>query len=159
MANTGRVKKCNLAIRAHEIIAVHKLCPYETTLVFQNPKYSAIGPNLGITHEVHFTGSSIPRATMAESLANPNHDIGIITWFAAASAIDRPSHSKALVFLDQVLYFMTWTDILGSGHGRQSDPRRFRDGRMVSYLRLVTNEEHRQLIFEHVRKLFQSYAR
>lgn len=148
-----RAKKRNLAIRAHEFIAVHKLCPYETTLVFKNPKYSAIGPGLGITHEVHFTGLSITGAMAAENLANPNHDIGIITWFAAASAIDRPSHSKALVFLDQVLYFMTWTDILGSGHGKQNDPRRFRDGRMISFLRLVTNEEHRQLIFEHVRNI------
>lgn len=150
----------NISIKSHEFIGVDKVCPYETELIVQGPR-RAVGGQVKntrrhlsdpleqkITHEVRMCANSITKAK--EYVVDANVKIALVIWFSSASAIGRPSHSKSLVFEDEVYYFLTWTDILGKGHGRENDPRRIRDKKLINYLQMVENERHKQLIFDQI---------
>lgn len=134
----------NLTIKIHKFTCIKKVCPYETELVILKGK-----PDTScITHEVHLSHNTLTKSS--QDINNPNHNIATIIWFGAASAIGRPSNSKALYYNDDVYYFLSWTDILGPKHRRQNDPRRQRNGLLIHYLQKVENERHRELITQQI---------
>ena len=148
----------NLNVKSHQIIGVHKVCPYETEILSMGPRfthhgkvyqsYRSVCPHTEITHEIHFVSRRY--ADSIQNVGSPQQDVAMIVWFGAASAVGRPSSSKAVIFGDDVYFLLTYTDILGSGHGKQSDLHRVRNNRMVCYLQLVANPDHKQLILDRV---------
>lgn len=146
----------NLSVKSHQFIGVHKVCPYETEILCQGPRYTHRGrvhqsyrriPSLTeVTHEVHYVSDTF--AASVRNIISPNQEVAMMVWFGAASAIQRPSHSKALIYGDDIYYLMTYTDVLGSGHGKQSDLHRTRDNRFVNYLQIVSNSDHKRIIME-----------
>jgi len=149
----------NLSVKSHLFIGIHKICPHETEIVCLGN--SRIGRDnkvhqsrrktqslAEITHEVHYVSESF--AASISNIMSPSQEVAMMVWFGAASAIQRPSHSKALMYGDDIYYLMTYTDVLGKGHGKQCDLHRTREKRFVNFLQIITNPDHKQIITERV---------
>ena len=143
MANNIKISSCKL-------LGIAKLIPYETIvrcggLVVEKGKI--------ITHELHLLGSTI---LLAESrVVERGADVGLYVDFAACSAIDRPSNSRAFVYGQEVYYILTYTDVLYSGHGKQSGLRRVRNGNIVYYLHHVSDARHYSLIMDSITEIWR----
>lgn len=150
----------NLTYKQHLIVGINKLCPYETKIavehsrktVNKNPEitYKKNIDDSKVTHEAHLTGTGLKKCS--ENLHDPSQDVIIIIWFSAASAIERPSSSKCVIYNDEVYYIITWTDVLGKEHQKMSELKRQRDGKMIYYLRREENQKYKELIFNLIKE-------
>jgi hypothetical protein len=143
MANNITIR----AVKPISIVAIEKYKSGELTIQsgagsFKKP--AAPANEYSITHKITFPDSKY--SSCLDMIYNPNSDIGIMLWFGAASGIGRPSHSKALFHGDNLYYFLSWTDILGSGHGKQNDPRRLVNGRLVQFLAKAKKQECQKIM-------------
>lgn len=152
----------NITIKSSEIVGINRICPYAGDLKliskrWRNPTKSEVMNVMTpvvtnkITHEAHFAGPSMRKAK--ECISTRNIKVGVMVWFGAASAVQRPSHSRALYVDDELYYILSWTDILGKGHGRENNPCRIRNKLLINYLQIIDTEEHKQLILDEITAL------
>jgi hypothetical protein len=159
----------NLKIKGAQLIGIHKLIPsvyggpatthQDDVGVQGSSKWAAAGCQSVATHDVHYSGRSL---TDSESVrlkidssgcvgcdfANPSQKVGVLAYFTAASAIGRPSHSKALIYDDKLYYCMSHSDLYGSSADRT--PKSVLKGRLVHFLRLETDQTIVDLVFSKI---------
>ena len=136
----------NLKIDGTQLVGIYKLIPS----VHGGPRKAASTNFVPrATHDVHFTRSSL--GASAGDLVNPNYDVGILFGFSAASAINRPSHSKALVHDDKLYYRMSHSDLYGQS--RDVTPGSKIEGRLVQFFRLETDQSKIDLVFSKLVKV------
>jgi hypothetical protein len=128
-----------------QIVGIHKLIPS----VYGGPRPTQTSFELSphalarATHDVHFTRSCLRDSE--HDITNPNYDVGILFGFDAASAINRPSHSKALIHDNKLYYRMSHSDLYGQS--RDVTPGSKIEGRLVQFFRLETNQSKIDLVF------------
>lgn len=162
----GKNMANNLEVKNHNIVSIYKLCSHETEIKIQSSaafiprnnnflsiqrKYSKFKSKMEITHEVHYSGKTMIEAQ--NMTINPNFNVGIMVWLAAASALNRPSNSKVLYYNNKLYYYLSWTDMLGPGHGRGNAPQRTRNGKLIHFLHEIENDRHKELLLEHIRDI------
>lgn len=140
----------NLKISKYLIIGVDKLRRYETII---HTAGQTVAPGGIVTHEVHLGGRTIQQAIA--STVEHGMNVGLLVDFTSCSALDRPSHSRALIVDNIAYYVLTYTDVLGTRHGKQCGLRRIRDGRIVYFLRCVSDNRQASLIMESVADIWQ----
>jgi len=59
---------------------------------------------------------------------------------------DRYPQSQLVVYNDKLFHVVTWTDVLGKGHGRQSGFTRQRAKRLVVYLYERSHEDYLEIM-------------
>lgn len=77
--------------------------------------------------------------------ANPNQDVGMTIW-CRRKFLDRNPGSCFLFHNGNLYHTLSWTDILGSKHGKESAPSWIKDGKRYIYVHQRTNEECKLLI-------------
>lgn len=146
----------NIRISSHRLLGVVKLIPYETIVTLRYPRRGGytVDPGGVITHELHLKGRTILGAEQV--VAERGVDVGLYIDFAACSAFDRPSNSRVFVFEEEIYYILTYSDVLYSGHGKQSGLRRMRNNNIVYYLNRVSNARHYSLIMNSITEIWRN---
>lgn len=94
-----------------------------------------------ITHELHLSGNTLTNSE--QHVVLPNQDVCVMAYILAGSDIDRPNHSRIIIYNDDLYYCLTWTDVLGNTkHAKTAGLRRQEAGRYVAYLQLAPLEHY-----------------
>lgn len=125
-----------LTIKNYEYLTIHKLVEYDHELDMWDTR----GRDRPlVTHALYLYGPSMLKS---KNIEDPNvGGVCIYVRLRSAMGIGRPSNSCVIVHKNNLYYAITWTDILGPGHGRQNAPRRYSEGRAVYPLRIAGDRE------------------
>jgi hypothetical protein len=116
--------------------------PATHTLYLMQPSWSGNFSSLHKTHVNIGTGNRLIRKTTTEGVDfnNPDQNVGLMIWSRRA-LLGRNPGGTFFYYEDKLYHSLTWTDILGSNHRKESAPRWSKNKRLYLYVQQRTDEE------------------
>jgi hypothetical protein len=78
-------------------------------------------------------------------LSNPDQDVGLVIW-SRRNFLGRKPGSTFIFFEDKLYHVLTWTDVLGPKHGKQSAMSFKRSKRLIFYIQERNDEDCRVMV-------------